>query len=95
MRLTARRTVRIDFSISTAPVLLRTGAFPNEFLSDTALLCVSGDQPLQFPLEVRRHLRIRSDRKKVVTVGEVQALRRGLVRTGNGRVTIMLAGPAL
>lgn len=56
---------------------VRTGPFHNELLTDAALLLVSTDLPLEFPVEVTRHLQARIYLEEVVAVREVKSLRSG------------------
>lgn len=69
--------VRVASFISTAPVIILTVAFPNEFISDSAHIIVSPDSPLEFLLEVPCHLRISSDLERVETVSELKDMLRG------------------
>lgn len=69
--------------------------FLNELLSDAAPLLVSGIPPLEFLVEVSLPLRIHSYLKRIVAVGEVQALCSGEVWSREGRMSFLAAGPAL
>lgn len=77
MHLTDRRTVIVAFSIYTAPIVNRTGAFPNELPRDLVLLFASTEPTLEFLIGVPRQFRIHTDLEQEVDVGEVQALRSG------------------